>query len=196
MSTPTDSHETTPSATTTTASAPHPSSAATSQDRHAPPPPPSSPADQLVRQLYGLSALRRELARAATREIASNGFTALAAVHRLGPCRVSDVAHELHVDLSVASRQVSALVDAGHVQREVDPEDRRAQLVSTTDAGFGVLVRAHERMVEQLQRGLDDWTDAEIVELAHGIERLVAQFADRRRASKTDTGDDPQEMRA
>lgn len=158
--------------------------------------PPSSPADHLVRQLYGLSALRRELGRAATREIASNGFLALAAVHRLGPARVSDIAADLHVDLSVASRQITALVEAGHVQREVDPADRRAQLVSVTDAGFAVLHGAHERMVEQLQQGLADWSDDDVVELARGIEHLVEQFADGRRRASTHPTPDSQEVRA
>lgn len=145
--------------------------------RHPPAEAPTSPADHLVRQLYGLSALRRELGRAATREIASNGFTALAAVRRLEPCRVSDIAHELHVDLSVASRQITALVDAGHVERQPDPDDRRAQIVRITDAGFAVLVGAHERMVEQLQHALEDWPDDAVLDLASGIERLVQQFA-------------------
>ncbi|MEH3052494.1 MAG: MarR family transcriptional regulator [Patulibacter minatonensis] len=167
----------------------------TTPHRVPPTEPPSSPADHLVRQLYGLSALRRELGRAATREIASGGFTALAAVRRLGPCRVSDIAAELHVDLSVASRQITTLVDAGHVQREADPEDRRAQLVSVTDAGFAVLLGAHERMLEQLQEGLGDWTDDEVLDLARGIERLVQQFTELRRPA-TSAGDDHQEVPA
>ncbi|MBO9533973.1 MAG: MarR family transcriptional regulator [Solirubrobacteraceae bacterium] len=150
---------------------------------------PTSAADALVRQLYGLSALRRELGRAATREIASHGFTALAAVRRLEPCRVSDIAQELHVDLSVASRQITALVDAGHVERREDPEDRRAHLVSLTDAGFAVLLGAHERMVEQLQHAVADWSDDEIHTLASGIERLVGQFDEQRRAAAVPTTD-------
>lgn len=157
---------------------------------------PTSAADALVRQLYGLSALRRELARAATREIASHGFTALAAIRRLEPCRVGEIAQELHVDLSVASRQIAALVDAGHVQRRTDPDDRRAQLISLTDAGFAVLLGAHERMVDELQHAVADWTDDELLSLASGIERLVRQFDGHRRAAATNFPTTDQEAAA
>lgn len=157
---------------------------------------PTSAADALVRQLYGLSALRRELGRAATREIASHGFTALAAVRRLEPCRVSDIAQELHVDLSVASRQITALVDAGHVERQTDPDDRRAQLVSLTDDGYAVLLGAHERMVGQLQHALEDWSDDDILTLAGGIERLVGQFDEQRRTAAGDAHDIDEEAAA
>jgi DNA-binding MarR family transcriptional regulator len=140
---------------------------------------PTAPADELVRQLYGLGALRRALLRAATDEIAANGFTALAAIHRLEPCRVSDIAQALHVDLSVASRQITTLVQAGHVHREADPADRRAHVVRLTDEGRAVLVGAHRRMVTELQHAIEDWDDAEVLELARGIGRLAGRFADR-----------------
>lgn len=142
-------------------------------------PPPATalaPADHLVRQLYGLGALRRALVRAGTDEIASHGFTALAAIHRLEPCRVSDIAAELHVDLSVASRQITALVRAGHVARETDPLDRRALRVRLSDEGRAVLVGAHRRMVVELQRAINDWDEADVVALADGIARLAGQF--------------------
>lgn len=145
----------------------------------APATPATAPADELVRQLYGLGALRRALLRAATDEIAANGFTALAAIHRLEPCRVSDIAQALHVDLSVASRQITTLVQAGHVHRESDPDDRRAHVVRLTEAGRDVLVGAHRRMVTELQHAIEDWDDAEVLELAHGIGRLAGRFADR-----------------
>lgn len=140
---------------------------------------PTSPADELVRQLYGLGALRRALLRAATDEIAANGFTALAAIHRLEPCRVSDIAQALHVDLSVASRQITTLVQAGHVHRDADPDDRRAHVVRLSEDGRAVLVGAHRRMVTELQHAIEDWDDGEVLQLAHGIGRLAGRFADR-----------------
>ncbi len=143
----------------------------------------SSPADDLVRQLYGLGALRRALLRAATDEIAANGFTALAAIHRHEPCRVSDIAQALHVDLSVASRQVTTLVRAGHAAREVDVDDRRAQRVRLTDEGRAVLTGAHRRMVIELEHAIEDWDDAEVLALAQGIGRLADRFAEHQHAT-------------
>ena len=49
--------------------------------------------------------------------------------------RISDDAEQLAVDLSVASRQVSALIDGGYVERAPNPKNRRGWLVETTEAG-------------------------------------------------------------
>src|SRR4051812_25024861 len=91
--------------------------------------------EDLVKALYRLGLVQREIARHALAELGSQGFVALGAIHVAGPARVSDVARRLRVDLSVASRQVAALTAAGYVRRQPDPEDRRAQLVSLTEAG-------------------------------------------------------------
>src|SRR5919199_6857464 len=102
--------------------------------------------ETLVRAVYGLTALKRDLPRIAGFEHPV-GLVPLAVVHRCAPARVKDVAAELHVDLSVASRQIAALEGAGYLKREPDPEDRRSQRVSLTDAGVAALERAHDRIV-------------------------------------------------
>ncbi len=63
----------------------------------------SDTVQQLVRQLYGLGLVQREINRHALAELGSQGFAALAIVGLHGPLRVSDVAARLHVDLSVAA---------------------------------------------------------------------------------------------
>src|SRR5918997_4278385 len=104
--------------------------------------------EDLVIALYRLGLVQRSIARHALAELGSQGFTALAVIHRLGHARVSDVAEQLSVDLSVASRQVAALVRAGYVEREPDPDDRRASRLKTTAAGTRVLTDSHRRMVD------------------------------------------------
>jgi DNA-binding MarR family transcriptional regulator len=132
--------------------------------------------ENLVRQLYGLGTVRREIGRHALAELGSQGFTALGVVHVHGPMRVSDVAHHLAVDLSVASRQVRALIDAGYVEREPDPADARATLVSTTEDGRRVLTESHRRMVHAFGRVLQGWSDEDIAALARSLERLRDDF--------------------
>jgi DNA-binding MarR family transcriptional regulator len=132
--------------------------------------------ENLVRQLYGLGTVRREIGRHALAELGSQGFTALGVVHVHGPIRVSDVAQHLAVDLSVASRQVRALIDAGYVDREPYPDDARATLVSTTDAGRRVLEESHRRMVHAFGRVLDGWSDEDIAALTRSLERLRSDF--------------------
>lgn len=128
--------------------------------------------EDLVKSLYRLGFVQRELARHALAELGSQGFAALGIVHVHGPVRVSDVARRLSVDLSVASRQVAALEAAGYVRRDPDPEDRRAQRVSTTDAGRRVLGECHRRMVGAFARALEDWSADDVAALSAHLERL------------------------
>jgi DNA-binding MarR family transcriptional regulator len=133
--------------------------------------------EALVRQLYGLGRVRREISRHALAELGGQGFTALAIIHVHGPIRVSDVAQRLAVDLSVASRQVAALAKAGYVARQRDDADGRAQLVSSTDAGQQVLGTSHERMVAGFGEALATWPADDVQQLTQLLERLSTDFA-------------------
>jgi DNA-binding MarR family transcriptional regulator len=140
--------------------------------------PPTSPVEALVRQIYGLGRVRREISRHALAELGSQGFTALAIVHRDGPIRISDVAHGLAVDLSVASRQIAALADASYVTRERDGADRRAQVVETTEEGHRVLLECHKRMVAAFAEVLGDWSEDDLGALTERLERLNKAFSE------------------
>jgi DNA-binding MarR family transcriptional regulator len=128
--------------------------------------------EDLVRSLYRLGMVQRELARHALAELGTQGFVALGVIHLHGPVRVSDVAQRLNVALSVASRQVTALERAGYVERDTDPEDGRAHRVSATDAGRAVLEESHRRMVHAFGRALEGWNAKEITALSESLERL------------------------
>ena len=132
--------------------------------------------EDLVKQLYGLGTVRRELARHALAELGSQGFMALATVHVHGPMRVSEVAGRLSIDLSVASRQLRALVKAGYVASQPDEEDRRALLLTTTEAGKRALEESHRRMVHVFRGALASWDDTEVSALTDGLARLRADF--------------------
>jgi DNA-binding MarR family transcriptional regulator len=137
----------------------------------------SDTVENLVRQLYGLGVVRREIGRHALAELGSQGFTALGVIHVHGPIRVSDVAQRLAVDLSVASRQVTALLTAGYIGKQPDPDDARATLLSTTEQGQRVLQESHRRMVHAFDRVLDGWSDDEIAALTGALDRLRQDFA-------------------
>jgi DNA-binding MarR family transcriptional regulator len=132
--------------------------------------------EDLVISLYRLGLVQREIARHALAELGSQGFTALAIVQRDGPVRVSDVAERLRIDLSVASRQIAALVTAGYARREPDPADRRSGRITATERGTSVLRESHRRMVEAFERPLAAWPEDEIVALATGLDRLREDF--------------------
>lgn len=136
-----------------------------------------TPTEALVRQLYGLRRVLRDIGRHALVELGGQGFTALAVVAVQGPLRVSDVALDLGVDLSVASRQLAALAADGYVERRPDANDRRAQLVEITPAGRRALTDAHRRMVAAFDEVLSGWSDAEVDALRAGIDRLRTDHA-------------------
>ena len=131
----------------------------------------------LVRRIYGIGMVQREIARQASQELGSNGFTTLAVVHAHGPLRISEVARRLGVDVSVASRQVTSLEKAGYLERQADEDDGRAQLIATTKEGHKVLRESHKRMVTEFEGVLDGWTEEEIAGLTGGLERLREDFA-------------------
>jgi DNA-binding MarR family transcriptional regulator len=97
-------------------------------------------------------------------------------VHHRAPARVKDLAEHLHVDLSVASRQVAALEAAGYVRREPDPDDRRSQRVSTTPAGEAALRHAHDRIVGVFASALADWSRADVEALTSALGRLKGDY--------------------
>jgi DNA-binding MarR family transcriptional regulator len=135
------------------------------------------PIEALVRQLYGLGMVQRDIARHAMAELGSQGFVALGVLEVHGPQRISEVAHRLGVDLSVASRQIAALAAEGYVERREDGRDRRAQLVAPTRAGRRALRESHRRMVAAFGRVLADWSDEDVNALTGGLERLREDFA-------------------
>lgn len=64
---------------------------------------------------------------------------ALRVVARLAPVRPSVVAERLHVAARSATDVVEFLVASGWVERTPDPADRRAQLLTLTASGQGLL---------------------------------------------------------
>ena len=137
---------------------------------------PPSAVEDLVTALYRLGIVQREIARHALAGLGTQGFTALAIARRDGPVRVSDIAERLRIDLSVASRQVAALVAAGYAEREPDPADRRAFRVTATELGAEVLSESHRRMVEAFAQPLAAWPEADVAALAAGLDRLREDF--------------------
>ena len=136
--------------------------------------------EDLVRQLYSLGRVRREIDRHALAGLGSQGFPALGIIKVFGPARVSDVAHHLAVDLSVASRQVAALKQAGYVQTERDAADGRAQVLTVTDDGAKVLADCHRRMVDAFGKVVADWPEADVIRLTTLLAQLRADFEEQR----------------
>lgn len=101
-------------------------------------------------------------------------------LHRIvadGPARLSTLATDMVVDLSVVSRQVSALEAEGLVVRTTDPADRRASVIAASDAGTDLFNRKRARFQEWLRTMLADWTEQERTEFARLMKRFNEAMA-------------------
>jgi DNA-binding MarR family transcriptional regulator len=97
----------------------------------------------------------------------------LVPLEQSGPQRCSALAAVAGVDVSVASRQVSALERAGYVERQPDPLDGRASLISLSRAGAAALAHTREVRGQWAAAALDDWTEAEGRQLTALLEKLA-----------------------
>jgi DNA-binding MarR family transcriptional regulator len=97
--------------------------------------------------------------------------------HDEGGRRASDVAEQLHLDLSTVSRHVSTLERAGHIQRTPDPDDGRASLLTVSAAGAQALQTIMAARGEVFAAALAGWPAPEQVLLAELLDRLAGDLA-------------------
>ena len=89
-----------------------------------------------------------------------------------GPLRASDVVARLGLDKSTVSRQVASLVDLGLVDRAADPDDGRAQVLSTSEEGHRRLSRLRDARRARWEADLSDWETSDVATLAELLGRL------------------------
>lgn len=102
-----------------------------------------------------------------------------------GPQRTSKLAESLHAEISTISRQSSALVHHGLVERLADPEDGRACLLAPTAEGLRVFEENRKQRNKWLATVMADWPDEDrrtlnrlLDRLNSGIEAVTPQMAD------------------
>lgn len=98
----------------------------------------------------------------------------LALLLERGPQRVGEIAHALGTDPSTVSRKVTALVEAGLVERRPDPADGRAHLLAATEAGTRHCADGRRKRVQMIAAVLAPWPDDSRRQLA----TLLGRFAD------------------
>lgn len=92
-----------------------------------------------------------------------------------GPRSLGELAKLAHMQPSALSRQVKVLEDGGYIVR-TSGDDARVAVVEATPTG----VDAHRRMRQAnealLAHQLRGWTEAELVDVAAKLERLVTDL--------------------
>ncbi|HVW79343.1 MAG TPA: MarR family transcriptional regulator [Mycobacteriales bacterium] len=138
--------------------------------------------DAAARLRAVVGALSRRLnATARGAGLTTSQLSALGVIARSGPIRISDLAEVEHMNPTMLSRVVAALVEAGLVRRRVDPDDRRAGLVEVTAQGR----RTHDRLRAErgriLASGLDALDPAQRAAVEDALPALEALVAAMRR---------------
>lgn len=100
-----------------------------------------------------------------------------------GSCRQNELAAVLHVSQSALSRQMTELVDAGLVERQPDPDDKRAFRVQVTEKGDEVLRTTKERRSTWLRGRLAGWSQEDAAAALSTVERLTDSLSARGESS-------------
>jgi DNA-binding MarR family transcriptional regulator len=101
---------------------------------------------------------------------------ALGRLDRGGPAAAADLARKEQISPQAMGATLAELETRGLVKRQPDPTDGRRILLSISATGSRALNKRRNARVEQLAAGLEDFTEAELRQLADAaplIERLA-----------------------
>jgi len=98
---------------------------------------------------------------------------ALEALIRRGPSGLNELAAELYLDKSTASRVVATLERKGYVSRAAHPDDGRAIVLRATPAGRKLHDRIRQDLVHEARELLQDFEP----EVREGAARLILRLA-------------------
>ncbi|MDQ2691858.1 MAG: MarR family transcriptional regulator [Chloroflexota bacterium] len=106
-------------------------------------------------------------------------FGILMQVHHRGNCAIGDIGEHFDITNAAASQLVEKLVQGGLIQREEDPQDRRAKVLSLTDKGRKFIQRGIEerhRWVDQLSGTLTAEERAKVMEALQIMTQAARQL--------------------
>ncbi|KUN81258.1 MarR family winged helix-turn-helix transcriptional regulator [Streptomyces griseoruber] len=107
-------------------------------------------------------------------ELSLVSYTLLGHLEESGGCRATDLAALHALDKSTVSRQVAALERAALIERRVDPEDHRVQLLHLTDAGRRILAQVTESRRAAFRERLAEWPPGDLERFAEYLVRYNA----------------------
>jgi DNA-binding MarR family transcriptional regulator len=133
---------------------------------------PPAPAIDATRLRVAIARLSRRLRRHELAGLTPTQLSALATVETAGPLRLGDLAAAEGIAPSTLTRLVTALEDAGYVQRYADPDDARASTLRITPEGRAVLDRVRQETTMVLTGMLLDLTPEEQAAIAVALPAL------------------------
>ncbi|MFI6844830.1 MarR family transcriptional regulator [Kitasatospora sp. NBC_00085] len=113
-----------------------------------------------------------EMSRRVHPQLEGMAYSMLAYIEQAGRVRVTDVGVHFAVGKATVSRQIRALEELGLVDREADPLDRRAALVSLTEDGRRRFLGARDARMERVRALMADWPEEDVVRFAELLHRF------------------------
>ncbi|MGY4645386.1 MarR family winged helix-turn-helix transcriptional regulator [Cellulomonas sp. URHB0016] len=140
------------------------------------PPSVDSARQELLRSVERFARSVREASYLVSRQLpcSRGSVPVVRMLDRRGTMQVGDIADVLHVDISVASRQVSNLVAEGYVERTVDDGDRRVRTLRLTPAGKALAAQMRAALDRRTAEILTDWDAADVAACTDALDRLTA----------------------
>lgn len=99
---------------------------------------------------------------------------AIQALQASGEVTVNDVADQLGIDQSGASRFITQAVEHGYVSKIASPTDARKRHLVVTESGDELVEAAHQWQEAVFAELTSDWSPAEIRQFHYLMERLIA----------------------
>jgi DNA-binding MarR family transcriptional regulator len=128
--------------------------------------------DELARALY---AVVLRLSRLPLDErVDKAALAVLYETCQLGMVRPSDLAAQMHLDLSTVSRHLRSLEQQGMLARSADPDDARALRIRVTTRGRDVLTRLMDHRSATIRDAIAHWSEHD----RGALRRLLRQLAD------------------
>lgn len=135
---------------------------------------------QVVRLVRQMGVLKSEFAVRAKHGLEWSSYVVLFHLVSRGPMRVTSLAEVLCSDPSTVSRQTSALVEAGLVDRGPDPDDGRAVQLAATDRGIQVAAAVRDERDAVFADVLQNWTTGDVDALVGLLDRFCTDLELRR----------------
>jgi DNA-binding MarR family transcriptional regulator len=133
-------------------------------------------AEALTHVLRMNSRLKAQALAEAKRSLEWSAVTLINYLATDGPMRSSALAEAVQSDPSTVSRQVATLVEEGLVQRQVDPLDGRASLLTITERGLLVHQENKRARNRFYQLVLSGWDEEELRVFAAQLVRFAKSF--------------------
>jgi DNA-binding MarR family transcriptional regulator len=134
-------------------------------------------ADNVVELMRTFNRARARLLAAAEHDVEWSAHVLLKCLHSEGPMRAGALAEFLQSDPSTVSRQVTALVKDGLLERRADPADGRASLLVLTRRADAVLADHNRIRLDYFAEIVADWSDADLEQFAAMLHRFTDGYA-------------------